>query len=124
MMQMQCYRTFEKGGEKDLYDTVEEFNQNGIPFDLCWRDAGWYPCKGSWPNTGTWELDPERYPHGFRPFSDWLHAQGKKFIVWFEPERVGDKRKLAGEEPSRLDHRRQPAEPRQPRRVALARGPH
>ena len=39
MLQMQCYRTFEKGGEKDLYDTVEEFNQNSIPFDLCWRDA-------------------------------------------------------------------------------------
>jgi alpha-galactosidase len=91
MMQMQCYRTFEKGGEKDLYDTVEEFNQNGIAVDLCWRDAGWYPCKGSWPNTGTWEIDSARYPHGFRPFSDWVHAQGKKFIVWFEPERVGDK---------------------------------
>ena len=64
---------------------------SGIPFDLCWRDAGWYPCKGSWPNTGTWELDPQRYPRGFRPFSDWLHQQGKKFIVWFEPERVGDR---------------------------------
>ena len=91
MMQMQCYRTFEKGGEKDLFDTVEEFNQNGIPFDLAWRDAGWYPCKGSWPNTGTWEIDASRYPRGFRPFSDWLHAQGKKFLVWFEPERVGDR---------------------------------
>ena len=90
MTQMQCYRTFEKGGERDLFDTVEEFNRSGIPVDLCWRDAGWYPCKGSWPNTGTWELDPARYPNGFRPFSDWLHQQGKKFIVWFEPERVGD----------------------------------
>ena len=91
MMQMQCYRTFEKGGEKDLFATVEEFNQGGIPVELCWRDAGWYPCKGSWPNTGTWEIDPERYPKGFRPFSDWLHQQGKKLIVWFEPERVGDR---------------------------------
>lgn len=91
MMQMQCYRTFEKGGEQDLFDTVEEFNRAGIAVELCWRDAGWYPCKGSWPNTGTWELDPERYPKGFRPFSDWLHQQGKKFIVWFEPERVGDR---------------------------------
>jgi len=91
MMQMQCYRTFEKGGEQDLFDTVEEFKRADIPFDLCWRDAGWYPCKGSWPNTGTWEPDPQRYPRGFRPFSDWLHQQGKKFIVWFEPERVGDR---------------------------------
>ena len=91
MLQMQCYRTFEKGGEQDLFDTVEEFKRAGIAFDLCWRDAGWYPCKGSWPNTGTWEIDPQRYPRGFRPFSDWLHQQGKKFIVWFEPERVGDR---------------------------------
>ena len=91
LLQMQCYRTFEKGGEKDLFATVEEFNRANIPFDLCWRDAGWYPCKGSWPNTGTWELDSERYPQGFRPFSDWVHQQGKKFIVWFEPERVGDR---------------------------------
>jgi len=91
MTQMQCYRTFEKGGEQDLFNTVTEFNQAHIPFDLCWRDAGWYPCRGNWPNTGSWELDPERYPKGFRPFSDWLHEQGKKFIVWFEPERVGDK---------------------------------
>jgi alpha-galactosidase len=91
LLQMQCYRTFEKGGEKDLFDTVEEFNRAGIAVDLCWRDAGWYPCKGNWPNTGTWEVDPQRYPRGFRPFSDWLHQQGKKFIVWFEPERVGDR---------------------------------
>ena len=91
MLQMQCYRTFEKGGEADLFETVNEFNRASIPFDLCWRDAGWYPCKGSWPNTGTWELDPTRYPGGFRPFSDWIHQQGKKFIVWFEPERVGDR---------------------------------
>jgi alpha-galactosidase len=91
MTQMQCYRTFEKGGEEDLYATVEEFKRADIPFDLCWRDAGWYPCKGSWPNTGTWELDSQRYPRGFRPFSDWVHLQGKKFIVWFEPERVGDR---------------------------------
>ena len=90
MLQMQCYRTFEKGGEQDLFDTVNEFNNTGIPFDLCWRDEGWYPCKGGWPNTGTWEIDAPRYPQGFRPFSDWLHQQNKKFIVWFEPERVGD----------------------------------
>ena len=124
MMQMQCYRTFEKGGEQDLFDTVEEFNQAGIAVDLCWRDAGWYPCKGSWPNTGTWELDPQRYPQGFRPFSDWLHQQGKKFIVWFEPERVGDRESwLAKNHPDWLLGGNAP-EPRQSRRVELARRAH
>lgn len=101
MTQMQCYRDFVKGGEKDLFDTVEEFQRAAIPVDLCWRDAGWYPCKSNWPNTGTWEIDTNRYPHGFRPFSDWVHQQGKKFIVWFEPERVGDGQSwLAKEQPN------------------------
>lgn len=91
MLQMQCYRTFEKGGEKDLFDTVGEFNAAKIPFDLCWRDAGWYPCGGQWPHTGTWEIDTNRYPRGFRPFADWVHQQDKQFILWFEPERIGDR---------------------------------
>ena len=61
-----------------------------------WVDAGWYPCdegpyegKKRWLNTGTWDPDPKRLPNGFREFSDKLHAKGKKFILWFEPERVG-----------------------------------
>jgi alpha-galactosidase len=77
------------------------FLRAGIQPDLCWRDAGgastWYPNRtgpyvkdDAWLNTGTWEIDAERYPHGFRPFTDWIHAQGMKFVLWFEPERVGD----------------------------------
>jgi alpha-galactosidase len=76
---------------------VQKFLDAGIKPDLCWRDAGWYadhngPYKGgnSWLNTGTWEIDPARYPHGFKPFSDWVHAHNMQFILWFEPERVGD----------------------------------
>jgi alpha-galactosidase len=76
---------------------AETFLQAGIKPDLCWRDAGWYPrltgpYKGddSWLNTGTWEIDPTKYPHGLKPFSDWVHAHGMKFLLWFEPERVGD----------------------------------
>jgi alpha-galactosidase len=76
------------------------FLRAGIIPDLCWRDAGgaytWYPnnsgpYKGddAWLNTGTWEVDPKRYPNGFRPFTDWVHARGMKFALWFEPERVG-----------------------------------
>ncbi len=89
MLQMQCYRTFEHGGEKDMFDTVQEFLDAKIPWDLCWRDAGWYACT-QWPQTGTWEIDTNRYPNGFGPFADFVHKQDKKFIVWFEPERVGD----------------------------------
>ena len=51
-------------------------------------DAGWYPFKSGWWKTGTWDVDPGRFPHGFTPISEAAHARGVKIIVWFEPERV------------------------------------
>ncbi len=82
---------------------VDSFLKAGIQPTLCWRDAGggngnsWYvnsesPHQGGddWLNTGTWDIDAVKYPHGFKPFSDWVHAHGMQFMVWFEPERVGD----------------------------------
>lgn len=91
------------GGERDLA-AVQAFLDAGIQVDLCWRDAGgsaesvWFPAgKGpfhapdpAWLNSGTWEVDPAKYPRGFRPFSDWVRARGMQFVLWFEPERVGD----------------------------------
>jgi alpha-galactosidase len=53
-------------------------------------DGGPYQGKDAWLNTGTWEIDATKYPKGFKPFSDWVHAHGMKFVLWFEPERVGD----------------------------------
>ena len=80
---------------------VEDYLRAGIKPDLCWRDAGgkntWYPSdtgpytnKMTWLNTGTWEPDPGRYPQGFKPFSNKVRALGMQFVLWFEPERVGD----------------------------------
>ncbi len=81
---------------------VNAFLKAGIKPDISWRDAGggqntWYPnqngpYKGddAWLNTGTWDIDPGRYPRGFKPYTDWIHQLGIKFVLWFEPERVGD----------------------------------
>jgi alpha-galactosidase len=80
---------------------VKSFLDAGIKPDICWRDAGgphtWYPNRtgpytgnDSWLNTGTWEVDAVRYPQGFKPFSDWVRSNGMQFLLWFEPERVGD----------------------------------
>jgi alpha-galactosidase len=82
-------------------NAVQGFLQAGIKPDICWRDAGgdytWYPSStgpyhggDSYLNTGTWEVDPTKYSNGFKPFSDWIHARGMKFLLWFEPERIGD----------------------------------
>jgi alpha-galactosidase len=89
------------GGSIAETNYVNAFLRAGIHPDLCWRDAGggyaWYPSstgpyegEDSWLNTGTWEVDSKKYPNGFRPFSDWIHNYGIKFLLWFEPERVGD----------------------------------
>lgn len=80
---------------------MQTYLDAGIKADICWRDAGgaktWYPSsdgpfkdKKAWLNTGTWEVDATKYPQGFKPFSDKARENGMQFLLWFEPERVGD----------------------------------
>ena len=85
-------------------DELQALVDGGVPIDILWRDAGgtretvWFQAGDGpyhepgmvWLNSGTWEIDAVKYPHGFRPLSDWAHARGMQFMLWFEPERVGD----------------------------------
>jgi alpha-galactosidase len=68
-------------------DLTRELDQ-GVPLDYWWMDAGWYPFTNGWPDTGTWEPDPQRFPRGFAPIAEAAHRRGVKILVWFEPERV------------------------------------
>ena len=93
------------GTEEEL-PIVQSWLDAGIHLDVFWRDAGgarghvWftlnpdplpYPWPGMyWMNSGTWEPDPKKFSKGFKPVSDWLRARGVQFMLWFEPERVGD----------------------------------
>lgn len=67
---------------------IDRYLEEKLPLDYWWMDAGWYPCDGHWPKTGTWEVDTRRFPGGLRPISDHARARGVKTLVWFEPERV------------------------------------
>jgi alpha-galactosidase len=67
---------------------VDRYLEEGLKLDYWWMDAGWYPCQGEWPRTGTWEVDKTRFPNGLRAISDHARAKGVKTIVWFEPERL------------------------------------
>ncbi|MEI7832859.1 MAG: alpha-galactosidase, partial [bacterium] len=89
-MQLCCDISVGTEGTEVMMAEAEKYAKAGIEIDIYWRDAGWYPCAGQWWNTGTWEVDRQRFPNGFKPIADWIHARGKKLIVWFEPERVGD----------------------------------
>jgi alpha-galactosidase len=91
MTRIQLAPNNNEGSEEEQFREAKAFSDAGIEIDLYWHDAGWYPCNKKWPNTGTWEMDKKSFPKGFKPIADWVHARGKKLIVWFEPERVGDK---------------------------------
>ena len=67
---------------------IDSYVNNGVTQDYWWMDAGWYPCRGEWWNTGTWEPDKKRFPRGLRAVSDYAHSKGMKMVLWFEPERV------------------------------------
>lgn len=67
---------------------IDRYVEEGLKPDYWWMDAGWYICDGSWWKTGTWEVDPKRFPNGLRAISDHARKKGVKTLVWFEPERV------------------------------------
>ncbi|MBN2293985.1 MAG: alpha-galactosidase [Pirellulales bacterium] len=73
---------------EDFKQIIDRYLAEGLKPDYWWLDAGWYPCRNLWTNTGTWEVDRMRYPHGLRPAADHAHAKDIGFILWFEPERV------------------------------------
>ena len=121
------------------WPSVQAFLDAGIQLDLCWRDAGGAATPGIpvspdgpftepkdmiWLNSGTWEIDTEKYPQGFKPFSDWVRAHGMQFLLWFEPERVGDPNSWLGKNhPEWLlpgNSAGAMLEPRQSRRASVA----
>ena len=82
---------------------IGRYLQEQLKIDYWWTDAGWYPCEGSgWPKTGTWEVNTKRFPKGLREVSDYVHANGMKTLLWFEPERVAKETWLAVQHPEWL----------------------
>ena len=79
-------------GETPAADHLENIRQiiaHDLPLDYYWIDAGW-AGQGLpwWRSSGNWEVNKNLYPQGFKPISDLLHSSGRKFLLWFEPERV------------------------------------
>jgi len=59
-----------------------------LPIEYYWIDAEWFGKTPWHENVGNWEVRKELYPQGFKPISDMLHQSGRKFLLWFEPQRV------------------------------------
>ena len=84
---------------------IDRYIEEDLRIDYWWMDAGWYIQEKGWPQVGTWEIDPKRFPQGFKPISDHAHSakkwspEGIKILVWFEPERVAPGTWLAENHP-------------------------
>ncbi|MFA6112327.1 MAG: glycoside hydrolase family 36 protein, partial [Candidatus Latescibacterota bacterium] len=72
----------------DEMKALDTLHRQGIELDYWWMDAGWYPGQDWAQGVGTWEPDPERFPHGIRQVADHAHSLGAGLVLWFEPERV------------------------------------
>ena len=98
---------FTAATEENQLCYIEQARRHGIPFDVWWIDAGWYPCydenhERQWPITGTWEPDPERFPNGLKAVSDGAARHDADLLVWFEPERVRPGTRIDVEHPEWL----------------------
>ncbi len=78
----------QNANEENQKQFIDGYLDNGVPISFWWMDAGWYPFKDGWWNTGTWEPDTKRFPNGLRAVTDHAHKRGVNALVWFEPERV------------------------------------
>jgi alpha-galactosidase len=66
--------------------------------DTHWFDAGWF--EGNFPNgVGNWFPKPKDFPNGLKPVGLACEQLGLKFLVWYEPERVGNGTQIAREHP-------------------------
>jgi alpha-galactosidase len=83
------FNEMEEANEANQILFVDRYLAEGIPLDYWWMDAGWYATQtGHWVETGTWEVDQQRFPRELKAITDHCHALGLKNVVWFEPERV------------------------------------
>jgi alpha-galactosidase len=94
----------------DALNAINEENQLGlirgmppVGVEAYWLDAGWF--EGEWPyGVGSWVPDPKKFPHGMRPLGDNAHAKGMKFLLWFEPGRVGRGSLIGSQHPEWVLH--------------------
>jgi len=75
-----------------MRDAIDQSSRLGV--ELFQLDAGWYPQRAPesiWDFTnglGSWQVDRDRFPEGLGAIGDYARANGMRFAVWVEPERV------------------------------------
>ena len=95
--------------EEQHLEKIAALRREKLPIENYWIDAGWFAKESlnefepTWSNNvGDWQFDPISYPEKLRNIADVVHSDGRKLLLWCEPERVRTDRKLAEEHPDYL----------------------
>ncbi len=82
----------------EVLDRIRVVREAELPYDYIWMDAGWYgmdenpsteECDGDWWNAaGDWRVNRHIHPNALEDVSAAVKEAGKKFLLWFEPERA------------------------------------
>ena len=81
---------FSKKTCNEFVEEIQNLDQRILDnVDYFWMDAGWYEYNEGWHDgVGNWIPDKSRFPDGMSALSDAMAQNGKRFLLWYEPERV------------------------------------
>lgn len=73
--------------EEKLRPIVDEAKKLGI--EMFVLDDGWFGKRDNDQSSlGDWQIYQKKFPKGLKSFADYVHDQGLKFGLWFEPEMI------------------------------------
>ncbi len=99
------------GGMKtpSVLQRIDILDKWEIPVEYIWMDAGWYGAdtkptpdefEGDWgSHTGDWRVSPLIHPNSLKDVSSAVHNSGRKFLLWFEIERINKTTPIFKEHP-------------------------
>ncbi len=89
--------------EKKLQPIVDDAKEMGI--EMFVLDDGWFGHRDDDNSSlGDWSVFEKRFPNGLDHFADYVHQQGLKFGLWFEPEMISMDSDLYKKHPDYLMH--------------------
>ncbi len=87
--------------QERLVELAKKAKECGV--ELFVLDDGWFGHRDD-DNTslGDWTVYERKFPQGIKHFADYVHEQGLKFGLWFEPEMISIDSKLYQKHPEYL----------------------
>lgn len=89
--------------EEKLKPIVDDAKKMGI--EMFVLDDGWFGHRDDDNSSlGDWTVFKKKFPNGLDHFADYVHKQGLKFGLWFEPEMISMDSNLYKKHPDYLMH--------------------